>query len=161
MSLRGYVIVYFSSLGQRSFFVLKLQHILAKIMIQTMIIATVMTDAKMWRPLLSKILPMTLVAVTWKYKWEFIFDNLREGAYKSGIGEDKRPPGHLKGHMVAWPSIFPQCADANEEKPQCKAPEPETHKNAYNFNDVCNVWSAQEVFRNKQVCLATELGCSC
>jgi hypothetical protein len=56
--------VYSSSLGQRSFPTLRLQHIRTNIVIQTKMIATVMTEAKMCRPLLLKILPITLVAVT-------------------------------------------------------------------------------------------------
>lgn len=58
--------LYFPSLGHRSFLDFRLQHILMKIRAQMMMIAAVMTEANICRPLLSNILPMTLVAVTCK-----------------------------------------------------------------------------------------------
>ena len=124
-----------------------------------MMIATVMTEANICRPLLSNILPMTLVAVTCKTPIEH---TVRSGVvesitYKSRIRENKRPPRHLERQMMAGKRVFPQCADANNEEPHGKSPEPEADENADDFDDSGKLRVVKKVWRYYQVCLAAEL----
>lgn len=102
---------------------------------------------------------MTLVAVTWKTPIEHTVRSsaVKRGTYKSRIRENKRPPRHLERQMMAGKRVFPQCADANNEEPHGKSPEPEADENADDFDDSGKLRVVKKVWRYYQVCLAAEL----
>lgn len=153
-----------SLLGHKSFLVLMPQIIFTKTPAQTHMITTVMAQANMCRPLLSKMSPMTLVAVTCReYLISGVFNYESKGsarrlAYQGGIGKDKGPPSHLEGHAAAGAGILPEGTDADDEEPHGEAPKPEAHENANNLNDCGDVGGAEQSGRHDGLGLVAELG---
>ena len=144
-----------SFLGQRSFLVLRAQSIFEKMMIQTMVIAIVMTHAKMCKPSLSNTSPITPVAVICTVRilvsWGNSLNEEGGKTYESSVRKDKRPPCHLEWDTAPCAKVLPQGADANDEEPHGEAPEPETDEDADDFDDGGDVWGADKGRRDYDI----------